>query len=93
MIIFAILERRELVSVDFNQRSAQRLGGRPVRDALEPRNGGLAAVANGKEAPFGVSDNQFLMAGEAFDAVAEQLQPHLSLDAMRTAAVRTLGFS
>src|SRR6185369_17012952 len=51
-------------------------------DALEPRDRTLA-VANGQEAPLGTPNVQFLVVRKAVDAVAEQLQPDLALDALR----------
>ena len=60
VIIFALLERRQRRAVDLDQRAAQRLGGGAVADAFEARDRGLAAVADGKEAPLDASDVELL---------------------------------
>ena len=51
--------------------------------ALEPRDGRLAAVADGEQAPLDVRRRTASCARQAVDAVAEQLEAHLALDAMR----------
>ena len=71
-------------AVTASVKDALRLGCCAVVDAFEPRHGGLAALADAQDAPLGASNEQRLVGGEAFDAVAEQLEPHLALDPMRT---------
>ena len=44
VIIFALVKRRQVGAVDFDQLPAQRLGGGPVGYALETGDGGLAAA-------------------------------------------------
>ena len=84
VIIFALFERRQRGAVDLDQQAAKRFGGAAVIDALEPRDRGLAAVADAARRRLSAPPTiQFLVARQAFDAVAEQLEPDLALDAMR----------
>ncbi len=82
MIIFAVLERRKCVPVDFDQLAAQCLGGAAIGDALEAGDGGLAAVLDVLERQFSPADIEMRMASEALDAVREQLEPQLALHPM-----------
>ena len=83
VIIFALLKRRQVVAVDFDQLATQRLGGGAVGDALETGDGGLAAVLDVAERQFAPADVEMRMASEALDAVREQLEPQLALHPMR----------
>ena len=73
VIIFALFERGQRGAVDLDQRAAQRLGGGPVGNALETGDGGLAAVADSKEAALEPAHIDILMPGEARRAVANSL--------------------
>jgi len=83
VIIFAFFKRGQRRTVDFYEGATQRLGGRTVVDAVKSGNGSLAAVPNEKEAPFDTSYAQIFVTGEALHAVTEQLEPQLTLDAVR----------
>ena len=82
VIIFALLERRQRGAVDLDQRAAQRLGGGAVVDALEAGHG-ASCRCRGRKEPRSAPRRTGFLARQALDAVAEQLQPNLALDAMR----------
>ena len=83
VIIFALLERRQRGAVDLDQRSAQRFGGGAVGDALEAGDRAPCPVAaTASRRSSAPPTNSCRVRGEAVGAVAEQLEPHLALDAM-----------
>src|SRR4029078_7956423 len=84
VIIFALFKRWQRRAIDLHERPAQAFSSGTVGDALDSRHPGIAAITNGKEAPFDASQIDSLMTRQTFDAVAEQLEPELALDAVRS---------
>src|SRR4249919_977966 len=82
VIIFALAKRGQRRAVDFDQRTTQCLGRAAVGNSVEARYRHFA-VANRNKPALDPRDVEFLGPAQAFDTGAEQLQPHLALDAMR----------
>ena len=82
VIIFAVFERGSAARSTSISCPRKGLGGGSVGNALEAGDGGLAAVAAPSKRCSAPPTIDFCMPGEAVGA-AEQLQPNLTLDAMR----------